>query len=210
MQEEPNSGSGCERRQELLGIAVELFAKNGYHKTKISDIVRQAGVAQGTFYWYFKSKEAIVLEIIANGREEITKVISQGYRVHSGTVVDMVQASELLLKNLFQYASENRYLMELLLGSGTSDEAIRQAASETRLEMELAFRRNIERAMELGMLPNTIDPKLRAAMLMSLIEGMIARWLFGPQDPESPMSTITLDEISAQTARFEFFGLLGI
>ncbi|MFP4976784.1 TetR/AcrR family transcriptional regulator [Paenibacillus sp. CN-4] len=210
MQEEPNSGSGWERRQELLGIAVELFAKNGYHKTKISDIVRQAGVAQGTFYWYFKSKEAIVLEIIANGREEITKVISQGYRVHSGTVVDMVQASELLLKNLFQYASENRYLMELLLGSGTSDEAIRQAASETRLEMELAFRRNIERAMELGMLPNTIDPKLRAAMLMSLIEGMIARWLFGPQDPESPMSTITLDEISAQTARFEFFGLLGI
>lgn len=210
MQEEPNSGSGWERRQELLGIAVELFAKNGYHKTKISDIVRHAGVAQGTFYWYFKSKEAIVLEIIANGREEITKVISQGYRVHSGTVVDMVQASELLLKNLFQYASENRYLMELLLGSGTSDEAIRQAASETRLEMELAFRRNIERAMELGMLPNTIDPKLRAAMLLSLIEGMIARWLFGPQDPESPMSTITLDEISAQTARFEFFGLLGL
>lgn len=210
MQEDPNSGGGWERRQELLGIAVELFAKNGYHKTKVSDIVRQAGVAQGTFYWYFKSKEAIVLEIIANGREEITKVISQGYRMHSGTVVDMVQASELLLKNLFHYASENRYLMELLLGSGTSDEAIRQAASDTRLDMELAFRRNIERAMELGMLPNTIDPKLRAAMLMSLIEGMIARWLFGPQDPESPMSTITLDEISAQTARFEFFGLLGI
>lgn len=76
--------------------------------------------------------------------------------------------------------------------------------------MEQAFRRNIERAMELGMLPQTIDPKLRAAMLMSLIEGMIARWLFGPQAPESPLSDITLDEISAQTARFEFFGLLGI
>ncbi|GJM71749.1 DNA-binding transcriptional repressor AcrR [Paenibacillus macerans] len=210
MPEEAYSGKSMERRRELLSIAVELFAKNGYHKTKISDIVHQAGVAQGTFYWHFKSKEAIALEIIANGREEISKVISQGYRTHSGTVVDMVQASEALLKNLFRFASANRYLMELLLGSGASDEAIRQAASEARIEMEQAFRRNIERAMELGMLPQTIDPKLRAAMLMSLIEGMIARWLFGPQAPESPLSDITLDEISAQTARFEFFGLLGI
>lgn len=210
MPERNTTNTNGERRQELLDIAVELFARNGYHQTKVSDIVRQAGVAQGTFYWYFKSKEAIALEIIANGREEIAHVISQGYRTESGSVVDMVQASQHLLHNLFQFASDHRYLMELLLGSGAADEAIRQAANEARIQMEQAFRRNIERAIELDMLPTGIDPAMRAAMLTSLIEGMIARWLFGPQSADSSLADKTLEEISAQTARFEFFGLLGI
>jgi AcrR family transcriptional regulator len=199
-----------ERRLELLDVAVKLFATQGYHKTKISDIVKSAGVSQGTFYWYFKSKEAIVLEIIAGGHEKIIEVISQGYREHSGSVTDMVSASESLLKNLLQFASDNRYFMELLLGSGSSDEVIRKAANDTRIDMELAFRRNIQRAVELEMLPQGIEPAVRAAMLMSLIEGTMARWLFGPQAPDSPLSDKTLDEIAAQTARFEFFGLLGI
>ncbi|RCK10962.1 TetR/AcrR family transcriptional regulator [Bacillus licheniformis] len=43
-------------REELLHIALELFATKGYHAAKISDIVKQAGVAQGTFYWHFKSR----------------------------------------------------------------------------------------------------------------------------------------------------------
>ncbi|MNB75205.1 HTH-type transcriptional regulator AcrR [compost metagenome] len=210
MSSDCNEIKNNDRRLELLDVAVELFATQGYHKTKISDIVKKAGVAQGTFYWYFKSKEAIVLEIIATGREKVLNVISQGYREHTGSVTDMVSASESLLKNLFRFASDNRYFMELLLGSGSSDEAIRKASSDTRIELELSFRRNIQRAMELEMLPQSIEPGVRAAMLMSLIEGTIARWLFGPQAPDSPLSEKTLDEIAAQTARFEFFGLLGI
>src|SRR5262245_44500387 len=40
----------------LLAAAVEVFAAKGYTATRVSDIVREAGVAQGTFYLYFKSK----------------------------------------------------------------------------------------------------------------------------------------------------------
>ena len=44
------------RRNELMQAGMILFSEKGYHNTKVSDIVRQAGVAQGTFYLYFDSK----------------------------------------------------------------------------------------------------------------------------------------------------------
>lgn len=48
-----------EKRQSLLDSAFHLFIENGYAKTSISDIARQAGVAKGTFYLYFKDKTDI-------------------------------------------------------------------------------------------------------------------------------------------------------
>jgi len=43
-----------ERRQQILSVAREAFAKRGYHQTTIDDIVALAGVARGTFYLYFE------------------------------------------------------------------------------------------------------------------------------------------------------------
>ncbi len=48
-----------ERRKEILDTALELFLKNGYEKTSVSDIVHKLNVAQGLFYYYFKSKEEV-------------------------------------------------------------------------------------------------------------------------------------------------------
>ena len=44
------------RRQELLNTAMELFARQGYEETSMSDIARAAGVAQGLCYRYFQTK----------------------------------------------------------------------------------------------------------------------------------------------------------
>ena len=63
-----------ERKAELVETAHELFFKNGYDATAVSDIVKTAGVAQGTFYWYFKSKEEI-LDAVA---ERFAGMIFQG------------------------------------------------------------------------------------------------------------------------------------
>lgn len=51
-------------RDRLLTAAVEVFAAKGYTATRVSDIVGQAGVAQGTFYLYFRSKQAIFEELL--------------------------------------------------------------------------------------------------------------------------------------------------
>ncbi|MEF2965443.1 TetR/AcrR family transcriptional regulator [Paenibacillus sp. M1] len=49
-----------ERKDEILNAAMELFASKGYEQTSVSDIVKKIGVAQGTFYYYFQSKEEVV------------------------------------------------------------------------------------------------------------------------------------------------------
>jgi AcrR family transcriptional regulator len=53
-----------ERRNEIIDVAEELFLTNGFEETTVSGIVRRIGVAQGLFYYYFKSKDE-VLDAIA-------------------------------------------------------------------------------------------------------------------------------------------------
>jgi AcrR family transcriptional regulator len=53
-----------ERRQQILSVARDVFARHGYHAAKIDDIVAAAGVARGTFYLYFEDKRSIFAEIV--------------------------------------------------------------------------------------------------------------------------------------------------
>ncbi|MEO2209615.1 TetR/AcrR family transcriptional regulator [Paenibacillus amylolyticus] len=200
---------GEERRDQIIRIAMERFATQGYHQTKISDIVREAGVAQGTFYWHFKSKEAIASEIVLTGKEELLEAIGQGYRKDAGSVEDMVKASERLFTDMFSFAAKNRYFMELLLKGIVTEESVQRLVEETRNAVETAFRHNMERAIELGMLPTGMDVPLRAALLVSMIEGMISRWLFGSDELHSKFSAMTASSLAAEAASFEFYGLLG-
>lgn len=53
-----------ERRKEILETAECLFITKGYTKTTVNDILKEIGIAKGTFYHYFKSKEEVMDEII--------------------------------------------------------------------------------------------------------------------------------------------------
>lgn len=52
-------------RDALLSAARQIFARKGYHGTNVSDIVAAVGMAQGSFYNYFRSKKAIFQELLA-------------------------------------------------------------------------------------------------------------------------------------------------
>lgn len=53
-----------ERKNDILNAAEKLFRKNGYQNTVVSDIVKEANIAQGTFYIYFKSKEDVFVAVL--------------------------------------------------------------------------------------------------------------------------------------------------
>jgi AcrR family transcriptional regulator len=46
-----------ERRQQILEAALKVFSQKGFHSANVSDVAAQAGVSQGTIYWYFDSKD---------------------------------------------------------------------------------------------------------------------------------------------------------
>lgn len=60
-----------ERKNEILDIAAELFAAKGYDTTTISDIIEKAGVARGTVYYHFKSKESVMDALIERTNTEL-------------------------------------------------------------------------------------------------------------------------------------------
>lgn len=62
-----------DRRNEILDIANKLFNEKGYDNTSVQDIINEVGIAKGTLYYYFKSKEEIMNGIIENISDKLLK-----------------------------------------------------------------------------------------------------------------------------------------
>ena len=70
------------KRNSLLLQSYKLFTTKGISDTSISDIVNSAGVAKGTFYFYFKDKQDIIDHLIAHKSEHLLKTASERLRRH--------------------------------------------------------------------------------------------------------------------------------
>lgn len=66
-----------ERRSELIATAQQLFYTKGYERTSVSDIVKAVSVAQGTFYYYFDSKTAILEAVVAELTAQIQAILQE-------------------------------------------------------------------------------------------------------------------------------------
>src|SRR2546426_11488079 len=68
-----------DKPQQIIDAAIRVFARNGYYNSRVSDIAREAGIASGTIYLYFKTKDEILVtlfrermaEWVASVRREI-------------------------------------------------------------------------------------------------------------------------------------------
>lgn len=69
-----SSTRGAVTHARLRKVAASVFAKRGYHDTKVSDIVEAAGVSQPTFYSYFESKEAAYDELVQEFRLRLKNI----------------------------------------------------------------------------------------------------------------------------------------
>jgi AcrR family transcriptional regulator len=79
------------RYVELLEAAEKLFLEKGYEQTSVSDIVKSISVAQGTFYYYFKSKEDALDAVIERGMEsDFTSITSYLARTQKSPVEKLV------------------------------------------------------------------------------------------------------------------------
>ena len=61
-------------REKILSVALELFAKKGYHATSISQIALKAKISKGLMYNYFASKEKLLNEIIQQGFNSLAEL----------------------------------------------------------------------------------------------------------------------------------------
>ncbi len=66
-----------ERKQELLDAALEEFTKNSYENASLNDIIKNAGISKGTFYYHFQDKQALYLFLLESSVDVKMKFINE-------------------------------------------------------------------------------------------------------------------------------------
>ncbi len=66
-----------ERKNELLDTAQQLFFSRGYSQTSVENIIKEVGVSKGTFYYYFKSKEDMLDQLVKRMTSQILKEVKK-------------------------------------------------------------------------------------------------------------------------------------
>ena len=85
-----------ERRLEIIETAKRLFSEGGFNNTPVDAIIKEMGVAKGTFYYYFKSKEEVLAAIVDHTLDQIVKMAEQ---VADDASMGALAKMELLLSN---------------------------------------------------------------------------------------------------------------
>jgi AcrR family transcriptional regulator len=143
------------RRAELVAAAAALFSERGVAATAVSDIVRAAGVAQGTFYLYFDSKDAIVCAVAEVLIEGMVGRIEEALSDPSRTAPEKLEAMATALLEI----NDEPYEVELMSIFHRPD--------------NLAFHDSVNRSIGPRLVPH----------LARIIEQGVAEGVFVAEDP---------------------------
>jgi len=113
-----------EKKTLIMNVALELFAKEGFHNTTISHIAKHAGISKGLMYNYFESKEALLSAILKRSIIEIYKhfdINKDGYLTE--------EEFEFFVRRVFQVLNEKkafwRLLVQILMQKEVRDEFLK-------------------------------------------------------------------------------------
>src|SRR5262249_27272586 len=99
----PRAATVPDKRDAILGAALELFAERGFHGTTVPEVARRAGVAAGTVYLYFASKEALVNALFQEWKSKLFASLMQDFPA-GGTPREQFQA---VWRRLGAFATEH-------------------------------------------------------------------------------------------------------
>jgi AcrR family transcriptional regulator len=163
-----------ETRTRILEAALALFGERGFERATMREIAQCAGMALGAAYYYFDSKEAIVLAFYERAQAEMS----------SGIAASLDQASTLearlraVIERKFDYFRPNRRLLGALSAHADTEHPLSPFGKETRAirEADVAL---FERAVtESGVkLPATVRPYL-ARLLWMYQMGLVLFWVY--------------------------------
>jgi len=132
-----------ETREKILEAALQLFRERGFAEATMRDIARQAGVATGLAYYYFKSKDAIVLAFYQRARVDLAERLEAAQKDKR-----LVRRLQALIETKFEYFGPNRrFLGALMPHAADASNPLSPFSEESRetREFEIA---HFERALE--------------------------------------------------------------
>ncbi len=176
---ESKSDRGTARKHQILEAASNVFARLGLQKTRMDDIVSESGLSKGALYWYFKSKDDIIVAILERFLERELEVLSALPEAEGSAEDRLRKFSELIvadLRNLkyFQTIAYEFYAM-----------ALRKKSIRALFKVYLKKYLNImvpiaEQGIRNGEFKE-MDPSDIAVSMGAIVEGTILIYGFDPE-----------------------------
>jgi TetR/AcrR family transcriptional regulator, fatty acid metabolism regulator protein len=196
-------GREGDRRHTILRAAIEVFARKGYHGCRIADVAREAGVAYGLVYHYFKNKDELLETVFETGWGGFVSRMRSVAEGEGGLEEKVRRIADVAIE---AYRVDPRAVRVLILeiarnpsgGPGISRQHV--FLDVIRLASEM-----FARAQESGEVRKDMDPMLAAALLFGAIEMGLTAFVSGlipSKDPEA------LERAKAQIAETFLRGVL--
>lgn len=181
----------ADKREAILRAATRVFARNGYFNSKVADIARAAGVADGTVYLYFKSKEEILRSIFDRSVDE---AITEG-RKQLETISDPREKLRRIAHLHLERLGADRDLAVVfqveLRGSTKFMEEFSAAGFAEYLRM---IRASIEEGQRVGVFRQELNAKVVAKILFGALDEMATNWILSKRRYKlAPMADQVLD-----------------
>jgi len=156
----------------LIEAAILMFQQKGFQLTRVSDIVSSAGVSQGTFYNYFKSKEEIFRNICNEFITQLkTLFIERSEHLFDGDTVDEIVANvHRIVRDVITIYQQNLAVTELLFREGIGNGGLFKEIYEELLTIFLTLiEEQVKKAIQRGFI-HIEDPEIASVLLFGLFE----------------------------------------
>ncbi len=173
-----------EKRTAISDAATKMFARKGYHGTRIADIAREAGVSYGLVYHYFKSKEEIVTYLFQRKWDLLVGVMESIQREEVGFERHVEAVTSFLIESY----RLNPELIEALVMEITRNGKFIKGRNLRLLEKALSGMESMVRVGQArGEVRTGIDPKVVSYAYFGAIESILTGFVFKtlPQDEAS-------------------------
>jgi len=179
------------KHTDILEAATRVFAREGFHKAKIEDVAREAGVAHGTVYLYFGSKDDLLISVF---RENIRELVE-----YVGSEIQKETNAEDKLRRMISFQIDlietNPELTALMLVEFPQAGKFLNSDSIDELAAYIDMIANILReGIDEKVFDDGIDVNIAATVIYSGIQGIATRWIL--EGMEYPLKKIS-GEISA-------------
>ena len=167
--------SGAEKRRIILDAAVRVFARQGFHTCRVSDIADEAGVAYGLVYHYFSSKEAVLDTLFLERWNVLLEAIREVDR-SEGEPREKLYAVTSFIVDSYRHDPD---LMKVIIV-----EVTRAANSFGRKHLDKireafsSIADIVEEAQEAGKFRTDVAPQFAAMAFYGAIEQVLTGWIF--------------------------------
>jgi TetR/AcrR family transcriptional regulator, fatty acid metabolism regulator protein len=164
----------ADKRQQLLDAAVRVFAREGYHTSRVGDIAEEAGVAHGLLYHYFSSKQEVLETIF---RENWRQLLERFHEVEASPEPSGEQLRG-VAKILLRTWRNDPDLVRVMVREVARSPKLQGQVEEIR-EAFATIQRIVERGQARGELRRELDPHLVSWIFYGALEELLTGWVLG-------------------------------